>query len=199
MGETGRGRAISCFWQERRVRPSLDVCRRGVKVADVVVMVALGKETGECRQIGLATSVYRIWAKTRYLDCRIVLESKLLRPFFAAALAVGAAAAVFGHGGGGSCGSEGGVRMYDGGLATVLREHRGRADAPTSNDGGAIGKLNASDVACACFEEAHRHAQAGVRRLLGHTCDDTSTSTSRPSNPSWRSRRESRGRLLRGG
>ena len=60
-----------------------------------VVAVALGKKTGGCRLVGLATAIYRIWARIRYLDCRCVLEGRLQRPFFAAAPGVGAAAAVF--------------------------------------------------------------------------------------------------------
>ena len=57
--------------------------------------MALGKKAGGCRLIGLATALYRIWAKIRYLDCRAVLEERLKRPFFAAAPGAGAARAAF--------------------------------------------------------------------------------------------------------
>ena len=60
-----------------------------------MVAVALGKKTGGCRLIGLATAVYGIWARVRYLDCRLALEAGLKRPCFAAAPGVGAAKAAF--------------------------------------------------------------------------------------------------------
>ena len=73
----------------------IEAARRWPMLLREVVAVALGKATGGCRLIGLATAPYRIWARVRYLDCKCIWESRLQRPFFAAAPGVGAAAAVF--------------------------------------------------------------------------------------------------------
>ena len=55
-----------------------------------VIEVALPKKTGGARLIGVAPSIYRIWARMRYLDVRIILEKRLERPTLAAAPGRGA-------------------------------------------------------------------------------------------------------------
>ena len=58
------------------------------------VAVALAKKTGGSRLIGVATSIYRLWSRARYLDVREALEARLARPFLAAAPQQGAQRAV---------------------------------------------------------------------------------------------------------
>ena len=58
------------------------------------VAVALGKKLGGARLIGVATSLYRAWARLRYNDVRDELEMRLSRPFLAAAPQQGAVKAV---------------------------------------------------------------------------------------------------------
>ncbi len=60
-----------------------------------VTSVALGKKLGGARLIGLSTTLYRVWARLRYVDCRGVLEQRIARPFFAAAPGRGADRAAF--------------------------------------------------------------------------------------------------------
>ncbi len=55
-----------------------------------VTAVALGKKTGGARLIGLATSLYRIWARLRYGDIKEELEARLSRRFLMAAPGMGA-------------------------------------------------------------------------------------------------------------
>ena len=58
-------------------------------------LVALAKKGGGCRLIGLTVAVYRTWAQMRHCDCRVAVEAKLKRPFFAAAPRRGATDATF--------------------------------------------------------------------------------------------------------
>ncbi len=58
-----------------------------------VIAVALSKKGGGSRLIGLLTALYRLWAKLRYEDVQEALESRLARPFLAAAPGEGAAKA----------------------------------------------------------------------------------------------------------
>ncbi len=51
---------------------------------------ALGKKSGGARLIGITSSVYRLWARIRYWDCRAVLEARIQRPYLVAAPAMGA-------------------------------------------------------------------------------------------------------------
>ncbi len=60
-----------------------------------IVAVALSKKTGGSRLIGVATTIYRVWAKVRYLHCRAVLESRISRTYLAAAPMRGAGRAAF--------------------------------------------------------------------------------------------------------
>ncbi len=60
-----------------------------------VIDVALSKKAGGARLIGLSSSIYRLWARGRYLDCRAVIEARVARPYFAAAPGCGAGKAVF--------------------------------------------------------------------------------------------------------
>ncbi len=55
-----------------------------------VTAVALGKKTGGARLIGLATSLYRVWARLRYSDIKEELEARLSRRFLMAAPGMGA-------------------------------------------------------------------------------------------------------------
>ncbi len=55
-----------------------------------VLAVALSKKGGGARLIGLLTSLYRIWARTRYHDIRESLEARLSRQFLSAAPGEGA-------------------------------------------------------------------------------------------------------------
>ena len=73
----------------------IEAVRRWPMLLREVIAVALGKKSGGCRLIGLATAIYRIWAKVRYYDCRAIMEARLKRPYFAAAPGVGAAKAAF--------------------------------------------------------------------------------------------------------
>ncbi len=60
-----------------------------------VIEVALSKKAGGARLVGLAASLYRIWAKVRYQDIRAVLEQRLARPELCAAPGRGAASTAF--------------------------------------------------------------------------------------------------------
>ncbi len=60
-----------------------------------VSAVALGKKAGGARLIGIASAIYRIWAKMRYCDCKVLLESRIARPYLAAAPGKGAEQALF--------------------------------------------------------------------------------------------------------
>ncbi len=60
-----------------------------------IIEVALSKKAGGARLIGLAASLYRLWARHRYKDIKAVLEGRLVRPELAAAPGRGAQGAVF--------------------------------------------------------------------------------------------------------
>ncbi len=60
-----------------------------------IIAVALGKKAGGARLIGLSGSIYRLWAKLRYADCRTILEQRIARPFLTAAPGRGAERTVF--------------------------------------------------------------------------------------------------------
>ncbi len=60
-----------------------------------VIAVAIGKKTGGARLIGLASSIYRLWARVRLTECSAILESRIDRPFLTAAPGKGAARAAF--------------------------------------------------------------------------------------------------------
>ncbi len=55
-----------------------------------VIEIALTKKAGGARLIGLAASLYRVWARLRYHDVRAALELRLARPELAAAPGRGA-------------------------------------------------------------------------------------------------------------
>ncbi len=57
--------------------------------------MALSKNTGGARLIGLTPSIYRLWARLRYWDCAAIMECRIKRPFLAAAPGGGAGRAAF--------------------------------------------------------------------------------------------------------
>ncbi len=73
----------------------IESVRRWPSSLRAVVEVALSKRTGGSRLIGLAPTVYRLWARIRYRDCRAQLEDRIERPFLAAAPKRGATRAGF--------------------------------------------------------------------------------------------------------
>ncbi len=73
-----------------RLMHAIEKCRRWPECMREIIEVALGKKSGGSRLIGLATAVYRIWARARYLDCRAIMEARVERPFLAAAPRKGA-------------------------------------------------------------------------------------------------------------
>ncbi len=70
------------------------VCRWPTVVRSVIE-VALQKKAGGARLIGMAASVYRLWARVRYQDIRAQLEPRLARAELAAAPGRGASQAAF--------------------------------------------------------------------------------------------------------
>ncbi len=68
-----------------RLLHTIEKFRRWPECMREIIEVALGKKSGGSRLIGLATAVYRIWARARYLDCRAIMEARVERPFLAAA------------------------------------------------------------------------------------------------------------------
>ncbi len=64
-------------------------------VIRAVIEVALTKKGGGARLIGVASSLYRLWARLRYNDIKRALETRLARPELAAAPGRGAGAASF--------------------------------------------------------------------------------------------------------
>ncbi len=81
-----------------RVLEAIERLRRWPELLREVIEVAIGKKTGGSRLIGLAAALYRLWAKARYADCRIILETRIERPFLAAAPGKGAVRAAFNEG-----------------------------------------------------------------------------------------------------
>ncbi len=78
-----------------RVLALIESLRRWPALLREVTEVAIGKKAGGSRLIGLAAALYRIWARARYADCRIVLETRIERPFLAAAPGKGAVRAAY--------------------------------------------------------------------------------------------------------
>ena len=60
----------------------------------VTAIMILAKKLGGTRQIGIITSLVRIYTKVRYLDMRCQLEARLERPYFYAAPGKGGVKAV---------------------------------------------------------------------------------------------------------
>ncbi len=77
------------------VLSSIEAARRWPASLREVVEVALAKRAGGSRLIGLAPTLYRLWARIRYRDCRALLEDRIERPFLTAAPKRGAARAAF--------------------------------------------------------------------------------------------------------
>ncbi len=69
---------------------AIEGARRWPDLLRRVTAVALGKKTGGARLIGLATSLYRVWARLRYSDIKEELEARLSRRFLMAAPGMGA-------------------------------------------------------------------------------------------------------------
>ncbi len=59
-----------------------------------ITAIARAKKLGGSRLIGLAIGLYRVWTRIRHDDTREPLETRLARPFFAAAPGGGAERAV---------------------------------------------------------------------------------------------------------
>ncbi len=78
-----------------RLLAVIEAARRWPGSLRAVIEVALAKRSGGARLIGLATTVYRVWARIRYMDCRNLLEQRIERPYLAAAPKRGAARAGF--------------------------------------------------------------------------------------------------------
>ncbi len=60
-----------------------------------VIEIALTKKGGGARLIGVGASLYRLWARVRYADVKMILEARLERPELAAAPRRGASQAAF--------------------------------------------------------------------------------------------------------
>ncbi len=86
---TGARRALCLLLQ------LIETARRWPSSLREVVEVALSKRTGGSRLIGLAPTLYRLWARVRYQDCRSILEDRIERPYLAAAPKRGAVRAAF--------------------------------------------------------------------------------------------------------
>ncbi len=69
--------------------------RRWPHILRLIIEIALAKKTGGSRLIGLATAVFRLWAKCRYADCRAVMEERVARTYLPAAPGRGALSAAF--------------------------------------------------------------------------------------------------------
>ncbi len=74
---------------------AIEAVGRWPAVIRSVIEVALSKRAGGARLIGLAASLYRLWARVRYSDIRAELEGRMARPELAAAPGRGAAQAAF--------------------------------------------------------------------------------------------------------
>ncbi len=72
----------------------LEKHRRWPSTLRTVVEIALGKKSGGSRLVGLSSTLYRVWAKARYADCRKIIEGRLARPYLAAAPGNGAIKAI---------------------------------------------------------------------------------------------------------
>ncbi len=72
---------------------AIEVLRRWPDAVRQVLANAIPKKAGGSRLIGVATFVYRLWAKVRYSQCQATIESRIERPFLDAAPGRGAARA----------------------------------------------------------------------------------------------------------
>ncbi len=68
---------------------------RWAEVAREVIEVARGKKGGGARLVGLGAGLYRLWARARFEDIRVVMEQRVERPFLPAAPGKGSIRAVF--------------------------------------------------------------------------------------------------------
>ncbi len=78
-----------------RLLMQIEASRRWIDIAREVVEVARGKKTGGARLIGLGASLYRLWARVRFNDVRLVMERRVDRPYLPAAPGKGAIRAVY--------------------------------------------------------------------------------------------------------
>ncbi len=74
---------------------AVEAVGRWPKVIRSVIEIALTKRAGGARLIGLAASLYRRWARTRYFDIKAALEPRIARPELAAAPGRSATQAAF--------------------------------------------------------------------------------------------------------
>ncbi len=82
-------RALACWFEE------VEKVGRWPTVIRTVIEIALSKKGGGARLIGLASTLYRLWARLRYDHVRAILEARLARPELAAAPGRGAAHTIF--------------------------------------------------------------------------------------------------------
>ncbi len=68
---------------------------RWPEVVRQVLANAIPKKAGGSRLIGIASLVYRLWARVRYGQCQAILEARIERPYLDAAPGRGAARAAF--------------------------------------------------------------------------------------------------------
>ncbi len=73
---------------------SVERARRWPRGVRAIIELARAKKAGGARLIGLAPSLYRIWSRIRYIHIRAELETRISRPFLAAAPGRGALRAV---------------------------------------------------------------------------------------------------------
>ncbi len=69
--------------------------RRWADIAREVVEIARGKKAGGARLVGLGSSLYRLWARTRFEDVKATMEARVERPYLPAAPGKGSIRAVF--------------------------------------------------------------------------------------------------------
>ncbi len=74
----------------------IEALRRWPAAVRIVIANAIPKKAGGSRLIGLATMIYRLWAKVRYEQVQATLEQRIERPFLDAAPGKGAARSAFG-------------------------------------------------------------------------------------------------------
>ncbi len=72
---------------------AIEAGRRWPSAARQVLATAIPKKVGGSRLIGVATMVYRLWAKVRYGHCQATMETRIARPYLDAAPGRGAARA----------------------------------------------------------------------------------------------------------
>ncbi len=81
--------------QLARILNLVERVMRWPRTARAVIAVALTKKSGGSRLVGVATAIYRWWARARYMHCRKALEQRIARPFLSAAPQRGAMKAAF--------------------------------------------------------------------------------------------------------